>query len=217
MSSFDSTYYSGINQQIPAKDYIQSFWIKMEATTDQTSSIPIQLCEFENGVYTDYLIDIPSAGQYMLNLRIANKAGINPKFKIYSNDNLLNTQEVVSTGGLDIWQTKTVPITLPAGKQTLRITSSGTSGCKMLWFNLTDLTDIKNTNSLNCEVFVDNNHQLQIISTESISEKIIFDCTGKKILSGKTTDMSAFKNGIYIVKILFKNGKKIATKLIIHQ
>jgi len=216
MSSFDSTYYSGVNQEIPAKDYIQSFWAKLETTTDSTSLIPIQLCEFDSGIFTDYFIDVPSAGHHMLNLRISNLAGINPKFKIYSNGNLLTTQEVASTGGFENWATRSLPITLPAGKQTLRISSSGASGCKMVWFSLTDQTDIKNTQKAECHVFVDNNHNLQIISCSSISKITLYDFSGNVVFRGpwnKEANLSSYKDGIYFLKIEFDTKQSFTCKL----
>jgi len=220
MSTFDSTYYLGVNQQIPAKDYIQSYWVKLESTTDSTSLIPIQLCNFESGLYVDYFINVPSAGQYQLNLRIASLADINPKFKIYSNENELNIQEVASTGGVENWETRTIPVNLPAGKQTLRITSSGASGCKMVWFSLTDQTDLKEIQNPICEVFVNNNHQLQIVSNSTISYGAIYDFSGKLLLNGileKETDISSLKNGIYIIKLGFENGKQATTKFMINK
>lgn len=69
MSSFDSAHYFGINEKIPVKDYIESFYVILEESTDSTSNIPIQLCNFQNGIYVDYLVDVPTAGEYPLYLR----------------------------------------------------------------------------------------------------------------------------------------------------
>lgn len=219
MSTFDSTYFAGVNQQIPAKDYIESFWVKLETTTDTTSQIPLQLYDFQSGLYADYFVEVPTAGTYQIQLRMANLAGINPKFKISSNGTLLTTQEVPSTGGTDQWATRSFPITLPAGKQTLRIASSGTSGCKLVWFSLMDQTDLNPRQMTQCEAFIDNNRQLQI-NTDKKFSATLYDCSGRLLINGITTqetDLSSVCNGIYILKINFENGSQTSVKLLINQ
>jgi len=219
MSTFDSTYFAGVNQQIPAKDYIESFWVKLETTTDTACQIPIQLCDFQSGLYTDYFIDVPTAGNYQIQLRIANLANVNPKFKISSNGTQLTSQEVPSTGGVDKWATRILPITLLAGKQTLRITSSGSSGCKMVWFSLMDQTELIQTPSTYYEAFVDNNKKLQFITNETINATL-YDCSGRQLIKGistKGTDLSALSNGMYILEIKYENGKQTTTKILINQ
>lgn len=226
MSSFDTTHYFGVNEVIPAKDYIESFWVKMEESTDSKSSIPIQLCEFESGQFVDYLVDVPSAGEYPLCLRIANTAGINPKFKIYSDGTELTVQggvELTSTGGVNNWETKMLTVNLSAGKQTIRVTSSGQSGCKMQWICFSiEVASIPETanNNTKLKVFVDNNRQLQILTNEPVISSSVFDVSGKVLCQKKGAqeiDISGLNNGMYILQVQFKNGNRISEKFILNK
>ena len=220
MSSFDSTHYFGLNEKIPAKDYMQSFYVQLESTTDSESTIPIQIAGFEGGIYTDYFVDIPFAGQYQLSLRIANKAVVNPKFTISSNGIELTTQEVASTGGVDTWQVRTFPLTLAAGKQTIRISSNGLSGCKLLWLNFSETTGINDTQDLSVKVFTNENNHLYIQSSEKILKVSIFDFRGKILLQKPLVcdiDLTAFEKGLYIVQVDIENGKRSTTKFQINK
>ena len=51
MSSFDSTLYYGVNEKIAAKDYMKSYPVKLEASTDLSSTIPIQLTNFDSNLF----------------------------------------------------------------------------------------------------------------------------------------------------------------------
>ena len=220
MSSFDSAHYFGLNEKIPAKEYMQSFYVQLESTTDSESSIPIQIAGFEGGIYTDYFVDIPSAGHYQLTLRIANKAAVNPKFTISSNGIELTTQEVASTGGVDIWQDRTLQLTLPAGKQTIRISSNGLSGCKLLWLHFSEITGIYDAQELSIKVFTDANNNLQIQSSEKILKVSVFDLSGKILLQQPLTgtiDLAFLEKGLYIIQVDFVNGKRSITKFHINK
>jgi len=217
MSSFDSAHYFGVNEQIPAKDYMQSFYVNLESSTDPESSIPIQIAGFEGGIFTDYFVDIPSAGQYQLSLRISSKANVNPKFTISSNETELTTQEVASTGGIDTWQVRSLPLTLPTGKQTIRISSNGISGCKFQWLNFSQPSDVKTPIDLTLKAFKDENNQLQIQSESKIFKVAILDLSGKVLLSKlniRQIDISGLENGFYMLQVDFENNSRSTIKFV---
>jgi hypothetical protein len=220
MSSFDSTHYFGVNEQIPAKDYMQSFYVKLEASTDLASTIPIQVAGFEGGIFVDYFVDVPSAGVYPLSLRIATNAGVNPRFTISSNETELTTQEVSSTGGLTNWDIRTIQVTLAAGKQTIRISSNGISGCKMQWISFSPTAGNKAVENETVPVFVDKNDILQLSTIQNVSQLDVYDISGKLLLQQSASNqlsISSLEQGIYILKINLSNGKIISSKFIINK
>lgn len=220
MSSFDSTHYFGMNEQIQAKDYMQSFYVKLETSTDLASTIPIQIGGFEGGIFVDYFIEVPAAGQYPMSMRIANKAGVNPKFTISSNEVEIMTQEVASTGGTEIWETRTFPITLAAGKQTIRISSNGISACKLQWISFSPIAGVEEIRAPKVTVFVNNNHQLQVNSEEKVQQIKILDVSGKVLLqqsASQQVDVTSLAKGLYIAETSLENGNKVASKFIIYK
>ncbi len=220
MSSFDSTRFYGVNEKIAAKDYMRSYPVKLEASTDLSSTFPIQIGSFDNNLYAEYFINVPSAGVYPLTLRIANTAGINPTFKITSNNVDLITQTVTSTGGVNNWDTRTINVNLPAGKQTLRITSTGTTGVKMQWFSFSSATGLPEVQDNRLKIYVDNNRLLQILCNEKITRSSIFDVSGKMLLqktSEQEINVSGLEKGVYLLQVHLENGNKLSSKFLINQ
>jgi len=87
--------------------------------------------------WEEYSVNVPSAGYYNVNFRIATMvAGAQFQLK---NDNgaVLATLNVPSTGSYQSWQTISAGINLPAGMQTLRIvTTASPAGWNLNWFEL---------------------------------------------------------------------------------
>jgi hypothetical protein len=220
MSSFDSTRFYGINERIAAKDYMRSYPVKLEASTDLASNIPIQLGSFDSNLFAEYFINVPSAGIYPLTIRIANTAGVNPTFTISSNSVNIVTQSVTSTGGVNNWDTRTINLNLPAGKQTLRITSTGTTGVKMQWFTFTNTTDINEIQESKLKIFVDKSQMLQILCNERVLKSTIFDISGKMLLqhtSEQEINVTTLENGVYILQLGLESGKMLSSKFIINK
>lgn len=219
MSTFDSTRYYTIGEKIAAKDYIESFWVKLENSTDSESPYPIQLCTFESGQYVDYLIDVETAGEYPIYFRIANGNAVNPKFKIYSDGTLLKEEFVQATGDAANWETRYLNVALPQGKQTLRITSSGASACKMQWISISEPVGIQKQEIQNTEIFLNENKELQILSLENLSKTTIIDINGKLILENKnekTIDVSSLSKGVYILNAFSENKGNKSFKFVLY-
>jgi len=145
---------------------MRSYPVKLEASTDLISTIPIQLGSFDSNLFAEYFINVPSAGIYPLTMRIANTAGVNPTFTISSNNVDLVKQSVTSTGGINNWDIRTINVNLPAGKQTLRIT--GTTGVKMQWLTFTNTTGINEPQESKLKTFVDKSQILRILCNERV-------------------------------------------------
>jgi hypothetical protein len=218
MSSFDSTRFYGVNEIIAAKDYMKSYPVKLEASTDLASNIPIQLESFDSNLFAEYFVDVPIAGMYPLSLRIANTAGVNPTFKISSNNIDLITQSVTSTGGVNNWDTRTINVNLPAGKQTLRITSIGTTGVKMQWFTFTNTTGINEIQESKLKIFVDKSQMLQIFCNERVLKSTVFDISGKILLqktSEQEINVNGLEKGLYILQVNLESGNILSSKFFV--
>lgn len=224
MSTFDSTKYYGVNEKIAAKDYMKSAPVKLEASTDLASAYPIQICNFEKNVFAEYFINVPSAGVYPLTLRMTNTSGINPVFKVTSNNIKVTSTDSVSltsTGGTNNWDSRSISLTLPAGKQTLRITSSGlVTGVKLQWLSLSNTTDLNPIRETQLKVFVDNNQILQVFCNQKIQYNAVIDLSAKMLLSNTTSheiNVSSLENGVYILQTKLENGNTISSKFFINK
>jgi len=225
MSSFDNTKYYVPAEKIPAKNYIKSAPVQLEASTDLAAdAYPIQICNFEKKVFADYLIDIPQAGTYPLTLRMACPANIQPFFKVYSNGTVATVTDSVSvssTGGQNNWDARVINVTLPKGKQTLRIASSGlATGVKLQWLSLSNLnSEVQVPLTPKIKVYADANKQLQILSSEKILMSTIYNVNGEMLMQTRDQqiDIHHLPKGVYIVQIKFIDGNSTTTKFIINE
>ena len=221
MSSFDSTRYYSVNEKIAAKDYMRSYPVKLEASTDLASNIPIQLGSFDSNLFAEYFIDVPVAGLYPLTLHIANTAGVNPTFKITSKGIDLVTQTVNSTGGVNNWDNRIINVNLSAGKQTLRITSAGTTGVKMQWLSIAGATtDVNIVKESQLIIYVDKNQILNVLCNEKVLKSNVFDISGKLLLqcnSEQEIKVSELENGVYILQSKLENGSVLSSKFHINK
>ncbi|MFL5740695.1 MAG: carbohydrate-binding protein [Flavisolibacter sp.] len=87
--------------------------------------------------WIDYSLNIPSAGTYNMNFRVATMVA-GAQFQVKKSDGtVLATVGVPSTGAYQNWQTISSPVTLAAGQQTLRIaTVASPGGWNLNWFEL---------------------------------------------------------------------------------
>ncbi|WP_394175976.1 carbohydrate-binding protein [Thalassotalea litorea] len=79
---------------------------------------------FENEEWLEYTVDVASAGNYQVTLRVASAGGGFVSIESDCQD-LTGDVAVPATGWWDIWQDTTVDVTLAAGVQTLRFVSGG--------------------------------------------------------------------------------------------
>ncbi|HUR36011.1 MAG TPA: carbohydrate-binding protein [Vicinamibacterales bacterium] len=73
------------------------------------------------GEWLRYTVNVASAGSYVLRLRVASPGGGGALHVIAGGVNLTGTRTVPQTGGWQAWTTLTVPVTLAAGVQSLRV------------------------------------------------------------------------------------------------
>ena len=121
MSSFDSTYYHPIGEKIPAAHYQNAKSIILLPSTDDTNTLMLK--DMSTGSWAEYLVDIPSTGQYDLCMHIACKSG--SKIEVYEDDVLVETIQPTATSSEDFdhWQTQSFPVNFTAGKHRIKLLS----------------------------------------------------------------------------------------------
>lgn len=226
MSSFDTTKFYAPAEKIPAKNYVRSAPVQLESSTDLSSeAYPIQICNFEKNVFAEYLLDIPQNGTYSLSLRMASAANIQPVFKIYSNGKVVTTTDSVAvspTDGQNSWDTRTIQVNLPKGKQRIRIASSGlATGVKLQWFLLSDINNkVKAIDQPEIKIFIDSNKQLQIVSNQKVISSSVYDLSGKKLIQEdalQQIDVHSLAIGVYFILMKFQDGYLTTEKFIIKE
>ncbi len=218
MSSFDADYYYDTTSKIPATNYIKSEYVTIELNSDPDSPFKLQLGSFSAARSVDYLVDIPSANTYPLSIRMASIDNLfNPYIEVYSNGIKVAEQEIQATGSTDIWETKTINVALPAGKQTISLRSKNNTTCKISWISLnSQLTDIKNTAFAESQISAYQRGNTLYIQTETEVKNIeISDMSGKimkHVSDQNKIDIPSLSRGIYIIKIFLVSGVQVTEK-----
>ncbi|MGY3087234.1 hypothetical protein ACVWYF_000260 [Hymenobacter sp. UYAg731] len=129
-------------QAIPGKIEAESFSAQSgtltETTTDTGGGLNVDY--FETNDYLDYAVNVASAGTYTLGFRVASANGGATLQLRNSAGGVLGSVNVGNTGGWQNWQTINATVTLPAGKQTLRVFASASTGCNLNWLNFATAT-----------------------------------------------------------------------------
>jgi lysophospholipase L1-like esterase len=86
--------------------------------------------------WIDYTVNVPTAGSYTINLRLAT-LNTGAQFQIKnSTGTILTTVSVPITGGWQQWQTITKTINLSAGTQIIRLQSTSGAGWNINWLDI---------------------------------------------------------------------------------
>jgi hypothetical protein len=108
------------NIHIEAETYSAMSGIQTETTTDDGGGLNVKGQDLND--WMEYVVNVPVAGVYTLNFRVANNSG-GSQFELRSNGSSLTKLSVPNTGGLQTWQTISIQVSLSAGQQTFRITT----------------------------------------------------------------------------------------------
>ena len=193
MSSFDLNYYYKPSTPIPAKEYINSGGISLQPNSDVESTQNIQISSFDNGAFTEYLIDIPQTQEYDVQLRFSSEAFLySPQIQLSLDGQPVATQILPETGmtdDTDQWATATIKAVIPAGKHRLQVKSTRSTTCKLNWLQLDTTTGINDVSNA---------------AGTSRSKKYytIDGCETKNL-----------RHGVYIEKNTLDNGKTVVRKI----
>ena len=117
----------GSTTRIEAENYVAMSGIQTEKTADPTGG-GLNVGWQENNDWMDYFVNIPAAGTYTLNFRVATpNTGVQFQLR-NATGTALTTVTVPNTGWWQTYQTISVQVALPAGQQTLRIVTTDAKG-----------------------------------------------------------------------------------------
>ncbi|MGI4835130.1 MAG: beta-1,3-glucanase family protein [Janthinobacterium lividum] len=124
-------------QAVPGKIEAESFasqsGTQTETTTDTGGGLNVDY--FETNDYLDYAVNVAAAGSYKVDFRVASANGGATLQLRNSGGAVLGSIGVGNTGGWQSWQTISATVSLPAGKQTLRLFAQASTGCNVNWLN----------------------------------------------------------------------------------
>jgi hypothetical protein len=185
---------------------------RMDATTGN-----LYLNDFYFKDWVTYHVNLPETKEYTITFRMA----CIPETTIQvldSLDNILSSQDMPTTGGLTSWDYRTLKVTLPAGKQNLKLKSLG-YGCNIDWFTFKAIdTAVQSVESSKVFNLYPNpmGDVLNIDTQENTNSIKIFDTVGKVIFQGtneKQVNTKNFTKGLYVVQVTFGDGVKQSAKV----
>jgi hypothetical protein len=120
---------------LEAESYTAMYGIQTENTADAGGGLNVGWQD--TGDWMDYSVNIPTAGTYPVNFRIASFY-TGAQFQLRKSDGtVLATMTVPNTGNWQSWTTISANVLLPAGQQTLRIyTSNANGGWNLNWLDI---------------------------------------------------------------------------------
>jgi hypothetical protein len=108
-----------------------------QATTDAGGGLNVG--SIDKGDWINYNVNVATAGTYTVGFRIATAAaGAGFQLKT-SSGTVLATVTLPNTGNYQAWQTVNATVTLPAGAQTLQLTSTSTVNWNFNWMQFSAL------------------------------------------------------------------------------
>ena len=180
--------YLPIPGTIQAEAFDEMSGIQLEPTTDTDGGQNIGYCD--TGDWLDYNINVPAAGNYLVEARVAslNKTGA---FDLKSGTKVLASFALpAGTGGWQSWTTISKMVNLSEGNQTLRLAITGNE-ININWLKFTSIpTSASTLNSGKIQIYPNPSVGGKFILmlngfTENEPVKIeIFDLAGKRIHSG---------------------------------
>lgn len=155
MSDFDKSVYHSVNTDIPATEYINRKYASLGKGKNPNSPKPIEISTFNTGAILDYQFDVPSAGEYNLTLCVTGMGEptrFNPSIKVSKVSADGSEEELCGATSFDLpnnetdYMTVSFPVSLQAGKQTLRIGDTNPympSGMRISTVRLSDTSGVE--------------------------------------------------------------------------
>ena len=217
MSVFDTTRYYAPDVEFAASDYVKSNLISVNVSDDAASSFPLKVEGFSNMRTIDYLIDVPEAGPYRVEMRVST---IGLPVTAYVDGEEAGKAEWSSTGERGVWDIRYIDVTLPAGRHRLQL-----KGTKLAQY--CDMSTIKFYSIAGVDAPAMDNRVLQycrrgdmiyLTGGMELSRCEVYDLSGKQVRSvacgdGNAVDMRALPGGFYIVRAFDAAGTSYCCKI----
>jgi predicted esterase len=124
-------------QRIQAENFTAMSGVETRGITVDGGGQDVEF--IDNGDWMEYSVTVPTAATYTVRFRLASfLSGAQLQVRS-STGTLLTTVNVYNTGAWDNFMTQTSTMPLAAGTQTIRITSTASSGWNFNWFEIVDL------------------------------------------------------------------------------
>jgi glucan 1,3-beta-glucosidase len=117
---------------IQAENWTSMSGFEVESTSDTGGGSNTGFADA--GDWLEYDVLVPNTGTYTIEYRLASETG-SSGFTVSVDSDVVDTVAVPATGGWQSWSTVTKVVTLPAGRQTIRLDSVGGSW-NMNWFRV---------------------------------------------------------------------------------
>lgn len=170
----------------------------------------LNVASIDNRDYVEYTVNIPLAGTYRVDFRVASGVSTG-RFDFKRGPTVLASVTVPNTGGNQVWQTVSTNVSLNAGSQTLRVSCTAT-GFSLNWLKLTlQPSEMTSAESSAGRVSVYPNPSrgsviIELTGSEMIRELIVYSPTGivrhayprapKAVI-----ETAGMKPGLYVLKI----------------
>jgi hypothetical protein len=225
-----------IPSKVQAEDYSQMLGIQMEPTGDTGGGLDVGWINKND--WMDYSVYAATAGTYNVNLRLAT-SNYSARLEIRKPDGtVLAGVNIPRTGGYQKWVTVSTSITIPSGKQTLRIVSAATQDWNINWIEFVrpnaaiaqtlnmpawDSTTLFQvfpnpvTDKFNIEINNDSTGTIHV-QVCSIGSSIMKEFTLAKSIKGKQNfglRADGLAKGLYIMRLQYEN--KADSKIIVKQ
>ncbi len=138
-----STQTSTSTIKVEAENFATMAGVQLENTSDAGGGLNVGY--IDNGDWMDYSVTTLAASAFTVNLRVAAlNSGGQLQLKNAAGT-VLATVNVPQTSGYQNWQTVTATINLPLGTQTIRISSSASTGWNINWIEFVPTTSTTTT------------------------------------------------------------------------
>ena len=216
------------NIRIEAESYGSMNGIQTENTADAGGGLNVGWQD--NNDWMDYAVNIPTAGTYTVNFRVASMFS-GAQFQLRgSNGYVMATVTVPNTGSFQSWQTVSAQVAFSAGQQTLRIvTTQANGGWNLNWWEILSAStsmasvgtaEVVPSTTAALEIFpnpVSDRFALKVNNTITGSMQVqLYDMTGalKKTFTVKKNNsgilqtylsLGTMATGTYIVRVTMNN------------
>lgn len=139
MWEFDTEKYFPTGEWIPAANYISQYGCLLGSYAEVCAEnpLPIEISRFNGGAWVDYQFETPKAGSYMLTLKVSGQGEpkrFDPRLEIVSVEadgtagaTLSEARTLTLSGSDNEYSEVYFALTLPAGKQTIRLADANAS------------------------------------------------------------------------------------------
>jgi len=205
--------YTDVPAILQAEDWYEMSGVQTEPTGDTGGGLSVGY--IDAGDWMDYPIDVETAGNYVIDARVASTAGTGI-IEYFTGTTSLGTIAVPNTGGWQTWQTVSKTVTLPAGEQMLRF-SAAAAPFNLNWIEVKaqPTQGLEDFAAAGISMYPNPANGLVNITVKEAAQLSLYTYTGQLIkeqpitAGSNTINIDGLAIGIYFVKINSHTAKLI--------